>query len=58
LIVKGGYEKVDAKDEGVSEEFKKAVERLCKELEPKDKESNALWQLVTEICKQDENEEN
>jgi hypothetical protein len=26
---------VDDKDEGVSEEFKRAVERLCKELEPK-----------------------
>ena len=44
-------------DEGVSDEFKKAVERLCKELEPKDKENNALWQLISEICNQDENDE-
>ncbi|WP_159433185.1 hypothetical protein [Bacillus massilinigeriensis] len=42
------------KDEGVSEEVKLAVERLCKRLEPKDKENNALWKLVTEICQQNE----
>jgi hypothetical protein len=35
-----GVKKVDDKDEGVSEKFKMAVERLCKKLEPKDKESN------------------
>ncbi|MEK4974729.1 hypothetical protein NSQ89_20555 [Niallia sp. FSL R7-0648] len=45
---------MDEKDEGVSEEFKRAVERLCKELEPKDKENNALWKLVSEVCKWDE----
>ena len=42
---------MDDKDEGVSEEFKRLVERLCRELELKDKENNALWKLVTEICK-------
>lgn len=41
---------MDNKDNGVSEELIRAVERLCKELEPPDKENNALWQLVTSIC--------
>lgn len=45
---------MDEKDDGVFEEFKRAVERLCNELEPKDKENNALWKLVSEVCKRDE----
>jgi hypothetical protein len=45
---------VDDKDEGVSEEFKMVVEKLRKKFEPKVKENNALWELVTEICQQDE----
>lgn len=45
------------KEEVVSEEFKVAVNRLCKKLEPENKESNALWQLVTEICNQGEEDE-
>lgn len=45
---------MDDKDEGVSEEFKMAVEKLSKKLEPNDKENNALWELVTEIYQQDE----
>ncbi|MDC3414774.1 hypothetical protein [Terrihalobacillus insolitus] len=40
-------------DDGVSEEFKKKVEELCERLRPKDSENNALWQLVSEICKED-----
>lgn len=48
---------MENKNEGVSEEFKKAVEKLCKELEPKNKEDNALWQKVIEICDQDEDKE-
>ncbi|WP_193224711.1 hypothetical protein [Bacillus sp. B1-b2] len=39
--------------DGVSEEFKKKVEELCDSLAPKNKENNALWQLVSEICKDD-----
>jgi hypothetical protein len=38
---------VEDKDKGVTEEFKIDVERLCKKLEPRDKENNALWKLVT-----------
>ncbi|MEW9124126.1 MAG: DnaA N-terminal domain-containing protein [Thermotaleaceae bacterium] len=34
----------------VSEEFKERVEKLCKELEPIDKENNHLWQFVERIC--------
>lgn len=40
-------------DDGVSEEFKKKVEELCDRLAPKNKENNALWQLISEICKDD-----
>lgn len=40
-------------DDGVSEEFKKKVEELCDRLGPKNKDTNALWQLVSEICKED-----
>lgn len=47
---------MDDKDESVSEEFRRAVEKLCKELEPKDKENNTLWHLVTEICYQYESD--
>lgn len=44
-----------AHDDGVvSEEFKKKVEELCDRLAPKNKENNALWQLVSEICKDNE----
>lgn len=48
---------MDGKDEGVSEEFKREVEKLCKEIGPKEKENNALWKLVTEIWNQDEKDE-
>ena len=40
-------------DDGVSEEFKKKVEEPCDRLGPKNKENNALWHLVREICKED-----
>ncbi|WBL15673.1 MULTISPECIES: hypothetical protein [Sutcliffiella] len=40
-------------DDGVSEEFRNKVEELCDRLGPKNKETNALWQLVSEICKDD-----
>ncbi|MCM3669014.1 hypothetical protein M3181_08365 [Mesobacillus maritimus] len=40
-------------DGGVSEEFKKKVEEVCDRLAPKNKENNALWKLVSEICKDD-----
>ncbi|WP_179295417.1 hypothetical protein [Bacillus sp. FJAT-45350] len=40
-------------DGGVSEEFRKKVEELCDRLGPKNKETNALWQLVSKICKDD-----
>ncbi|MFJ5622939.1 hypothetical protein ACIQD3_09410 [Peribacillus loiseleuriae] len=40
-------------DDGyVSEEFKKAVEKLVKDLEPKDKDRQ-LWQLIIDICEED-----
>ena len=47
---------MDNKDEDVSEDFKRAVESLCGELEPTDKENNALWKLVTKICEQNDEE--
>lgn len=50
--VKGGVDMAN-NDDGVSEEFKKKVEELCNRLGPKNKENNALWQLVSEICKED-----
>ena len=40
-------------DDGISEEFKKKVQELCKRLQPKDKENDALWQLISKICKED-----
>lgn len=40
-------------DEGVSEDFKTKVEELCDRIGPKNKENNSLWQLVSEICKED-----
>jgi hypothetical protein len=40
-------------DDGVSEDFKKKVEELCDRLEPKNKGSNSLWKVVSEICKED-----
>jgi hypothetical protein len=40
-------------DNGVSEEFKKKAEELCERLRPKDRENNTLWQLVSEIYKED-----
>lgn len=40
-------------EDGVSEEFKMKVEELCDRLGPKNKENNALWQLVCEMCKED-----
>lgn len=40
-------------DGDVSEDFKKKVEELCHRLAPKNKENNALWLLVSEICKDD-----
>lgn len=52
-----GIPKVNNKDESVSEEFKMAVDRICKDFEPENIESNALWQLVTEICNQEENDD-
>lgn len=48
---------MDNKDEGVSEEFKRAVESLCKRLEPNNKENNALWHLIKEICEDEKNED-
>ncbi|MCM3669007.1 nucleotidyltransferase family protein [Mesobacillus maritimus] len=38
---------------GVSEKFKQKVEELVNRLEPKDKENNALYQVVKEICNND-----
>ncbi len=38
-------------EDGVSEEFRKKVEEICDRLGPRNKENNALWQLVIEICK-------
>lgn len=40
-------------NDGISEGFKKKVEALKEKLEPKDKESNELWQQVSELCKED-----
>jgi hypothetical protein len=37
----------------VSEEYKMKVKELCDRLGPKNEEKNALWQLVSEMCKED-----
>ncbi|MDR4886262.1 hypothetical protein RGU12_01715 [Fredinandcohnia sp. QZ13] len=48
---------MEHKDDSLPEEFIRAVERVCKELEPKNKENNALWHLVNDICKDIEYDE-
>ena len=40
-------------EDGVSEEFKLKVEELVNSLEPRDKENNALYQVVKGICNND-----
>lgn len=52
----GGYDTLAdnlENDEGLSVEFKMAVEKLCRESEPPDKEKNGLWQLISKICSED-----